>query len=64
MHTTILIPHHTNTLHNKIFNIIRQNNFYDNYMLNKSSIITKIISADKSLKKQLKKYQYLQKKKN
>jgi len=42
LHTTIFI-HNTNTLHTKIVNIIGQNNYYENYILHKNSIINKII---------------------
>jgi len=51
LHTTIFI-HNTNTLHTKIVNIIGQNNYYENYILHKNSIINKIMSADTNLKKQ------------
>jgi len=40
------------TLHKKIFNIIRQNNLFNSYIDNKNTIIQKIISENKNLKKQ------------
>lgn len=43
------------TLHKQIFNIIRQNNFFNNYLENKNTIITKFLSENKNLKKQNKK---------
>jgi len=40
------------TLHKQIFNIIRQNNLFNTYIANKNTIIKKIISKNKNLKKQ------------
>jgi len=39
-------------LHDKIYNIIQQNNIFSNYIPYKKTIITKIISENKHLKKQ------------
>jgi len=51
MYNTTKIQH-TDTLINNIYNIIRQNNIYNNYISKKSTIIEKIISDDKNLNKQ------------
>lgn len=40
------------TLHKQIFNFIRQNNLLNNYINNKNTIIKKILSENKNLKKQ------------
>lgn len=40
------------TLHKQIYNIIRQNNLFNNYIDNKNTIIKKILSENKNLKKQ------------
>lgn len=42
-------------LHNKIFKIIQEHNFHNNYLLHQNSIISTIISNNKNLKKQNKK---------
>jgi len=42
------------TLHQQIFDCIRQNNLLKNYINNKNTIIKKILSENKNLKKQSK----------